>query len=192
MNASEFFINNPTKGWNEWDQYVYVELDKALARLELDYHKVVKLTNEVKETVKQSWFFITLTTRKGESYDIAYELAEKAIASKIFAISDYTYCIEKGDDNDNWHIHMIALSSAINGKYNGIPTDKVRNMKDFKNRRFEIKKLKSMQDYDRVLKYIVKNANKYPEVVSDYGTTIFANYELPFKDIKYDLCKDLQ
>lgn len=187
LSASKYFLQSGEAGWAEFDEYLNDHLDFMLDNAEI----IFDIPKSKPKQLPSSWFFITLTTLKDEGYDIAYSLAETALNSKLFAIEKYVYCIEKGE-GENWHIHMLALSSARNNKYNTIPVDKVRQLKPFKNRRFEIKKLKQRADYTRTLNYILKDAGKYPEVTTDLGGNIFANYELPFKDIKIIYINELQ
>lgn len=189
LSASQYFLQTGKSEWSEFDEYLSDQLDFVLNNYEMLFD--VPKKKEVKKPM--SWFFITLTVLKGEGWDVVQNLAGIAIDSSMFSIHKYVYCIEEGDDqHNNWHAHMLCLSSARNGKYNSIPVDKVRALKPFQDRRIHVAKLKKKDDYMRTLNYVVKNANKYPEIEKDLKSNIFANYELPFKDINIQYINDLQ
>ena len=185
----------------EWDNYMLEQFENFLYNgSSLKYledpipvvKKKVKAIEDISQELKGEGkvYFITFTTEKEDAapIDTVQNMAKAAINSKLFKITKYCYCIEKGDDNDNWHVHMLCRCVGIkNGKKELLPYDKIKKLKTFKYKRVDFKVVgPTEKDLNDTLKYVCKNANKYQEVNDKFESNIFSNFELPFKDMIYN------
>lgn len=116
----------------------------------------------------------TFTTLPGEAEPIlTCELILKEfLKSSICKVKLMLACIERGADNNNWHIHALVLHTAYPD------LSKIKNLKFLKNRRFEAKKLGKfgpcvLKDVEETTKYILKGEGKHPEVDAILGSSIF-------------------
>lgn len=136
-------------------------------------------------------YFITFTVPQEEAapIDTVYNMAQVAISSRLFNITKYVFSIEKGS-GENWHVHMLCRCLPKNGKSMLLPYDKIKKLKSFTGRRIDFKKVKpTKKDFNDTLKYVLKDAGKYPEVNEKYEANVFANFELPIKEETYKFHK---
>lgn len=124
-----------------------------------------------KDTAK--FWSITVLKTEDQPIEVAYKLGQKFINSKLACVKNYVASIEHGDDNDNWHIHLMVYHDGY------VDFSKIKKLKDFKNRRVDVRPVTpTVRSLQTVLDYVTKGYGKYPEVDTKYGSSIFANFDI--------------
>jgi len=143
----------------------------------MESKKVVSVKVKSKETA----YLWTLTTLKDDAspIELCRSMANTLVNSNMAKVDRYVACIERADGNDNWHVHLLCHHSSY------FDLSKLKNLKVFKVRRIEAKKVKpTIRDLEQTLNYVLKDSGKHSEVNELYGNSIFANFDFG-KKIKY-------